>query len=102
VAAVKGDSMQFEVERLRINSKYADFSPSFYKNGLLFVSARHSETGIKHRSTIDDAELLDIYFAAPDSLGVVAAQVICPTQHQAERRPDGDRHCDPALVHHPQ
>ncbi len=69
VNAVQGDSMLFVVERLRINSRFSDFSPCFYRNGLLFVSGRPNDLGVHHVSTVDDAELLDVYFSAPDSNG---------------------------------
>jgi outer membrane protein OmpA-like peptidoglycan-associated protein len=69
VEAVMRDSSQYTVQRLPINSKWSDFSPTLYKDGILFVSARPNEVGVLHSSTIDDAPLLDLYFASVDSQG---------------------------------
>jgi outer membrane protein OmpA-like peptidoglycan-associated protein/tetratricopeptide (TPR) repeat protein len=69
VAAVMRDSAQYEVQYLPINSKWSDFSPAYYQNGILFVSARPNEIGVLHTSTINDAPLLDLFFAVPDTQG---------------------------------
>lgn len=69
VAAVKGDSGQYELRRLPINSKWSDFSPAFFENGILFVSSRPNEVGIRHTSTVDDAPLLDLFYTEMDSSG---------------------------------
>jgi outer membrane protein OmpA-like peptidoglycan-associated protein len=69
VAAVMRDSGQYSLNPIPVNSKYSDFSPAFFENGILFVSARPNETGVLHSATIDDAPLLDLYCAFPDSSG---------------------------------
>lgn len=69
VAAVMCDSAQYALQYLPINGKWSDFSPAFYEDGILFVSARPNEVGVVHSSTLDDAPLLDLFFAAPDTQG---------------------------------
>jgi outer membrane protein OmpA-like peptidoglycan-associated protein/tetratricopeptide (TPR) repeat protein len=69
VASVKSDSMEFVVERMSINSSSSDFAPYIYRNGIAFVSGRPNDLAIKHISTLDNAQLLDLYFSAPDSNG---------------------------------
>ena len=67
VQMVKADSSEFEIKRLPFNSKHSDFSPAYFKNGLLFSSARPNELGIVHTSTVNDAPLIDLYFAESDT-----------------------------------
>jgi outer membrane protein OmpA-like peptidoglycan-associated protein len=69
VTAVMRDSAQYDVNPLPINSPWSDFSPAYFQNGILFVSARPNEIGVLHSSTLDDAPLLDLYFAQADTQG---------------------------------
>jgi outer membrane protein OmpA-like peptidoglycan-associated protein len=69
VSACLGDSMLYAIERLSINSNSSDFAPYCYQGGLLFVSGRANDLGVQRVSTLDNAQLLDIYFSAPDSNG---------------------------------
>lgn len=56
------DSSSYKVEYLPINSRQADFSPMYYKGGLVFVSAR-DETGIiKRVFNYNQTPFLDLYF----------------------------------------
>lgn len=60
------DSAMYRVEYLPVNSRQADFSPMYYKGGLVFVSAR-AETGvIKRVFNWNQTPFLDLYFA-PDT-----------------------------------
>jgi outer membrane protein OmpA-like peptidoglycan-associated protein/tetratricopeptide (TPR) repeat protein len=68
-SALRGDSLQFEVQKLDFNSKFSDFSPAYFDGGLLFSSARPIELGVRHISTIDDAPLVDLYFTRQDTSG---------------------------------
>ncbi len=60
------DSAMYRVDYLPLNSRQADFSPMYYKGGLVFVSARN-ETGIVKRVfNWNQTPFLDLFFA-PDT-----------------------------------
>jgi outer membrane protein OmpA-like peptidoglycan-associated protein len=44
-----------------LNSKYSDFSPMFYENGLVFVSARNEGSGIKRVFIQNETPFLDLF-----------------------------------------
>lgn len=44
---IKNNSEKYTVEAVNFNSKYSDFAPTFYENGLIFSSAR--DTGLTSR-----------------------------------------------------
>ncbi|MBC8155792.1 MAG: flagellar motor protein MotB, partial [Bacteroidetes bacterium] len=61
------DSSSYRVATLPINSRQADFSPMFYKNGLVFVSARDEGGALKRVFNWNQTPFLDLYFH-PDTL----------------------------------
>ena len=56
------DSSSYRVESLPINSRQADFSPMYYKDGLVFVSARDEGGLIKRVFNSNQTPFLDLYF----------------------------------------
>lgn len=61
------DSAQYEIQYMdQMNSRFADFSPTYYENGLVFVSARKKGTAIKRVFGLDETPFLDLYLY-PDS-----------------------------------
>lgn len=60
------DSSSYKVDYLPINSRQSDFSPMYYKNGLVFVSARNEGGAIKRVFGWNQTPFLDLYFA-PDT-----------------------------------
>lgn len=60
------DSSSYKVQYLSINSRQADFSPMFYKGGLVFCSARDETGAIKRVFGWNQTPFLDLYFA-PDT-----------------------------------
>jgi outer membrane protein OmpA-like peptidoglycan-associated protein len=60
------DSAMYRVEYLPVNSRQADFSPMYYKGGLVFVSARAESGVIKRVFNWNQTPFLDLYFA-PDT-----------------------------------
>ncbi len=60
------DSSSYKIEYLALNSRQADFSPMFYKNGLVFVSARNESGAVKRVFGWNQTPFLDLYFA-PDT-----------------------------------
>ena len=53
----KRDADKFKIKEVSFNSRFADFSPSFYEDGLVFVSGRE-ESGKSNAG----AEYLDLYY----------------------------------------
>ncbi|WP_299431457.1 OmpA family protein [uncultured Maribacter sp.] len=62
-------SQDFKIENLSINSSQADFSPSFYKDKILFSSSRIAS--YKKASKSKEEGYLDIYIAKVNSTGEV-------------------------------
>ena len=52
----------YKVDYLSINSDKADFSPMYYKNGLVFNSGRTEGTGLKRIFSWDNSRFLDMYY----------------------------------------
>lgn len=63
------DSSMYKLEYLPINSKQADFSPMYYKNGLVFVSARDESGIFKRVFSWNQTPFLDLYFS-PDTAAI--------------------------------
>lgn len=62
------DTALYTVERLRINSKYADFGATWYQDGILFCSNRPREVGVVYSNASDGMPLTDLYYSAWDSV----------------------------------
>lgn len=60
------DSSSYKIDYLPINSRQSDFSPMYYKGGLVFVSARNEGGAIKRVFGWNQTPFLDLYFA-PDT-----------------------------------
>ncbi len=60
------DSAMYRVDYLPVNSKQADFSPMYFKGGLVFVSARAESGIIKRVFNWNQTPFLDLYFT-PDT-----------------------------------
>jgi outer membrane protein OmpA-like peptidoglycan-associated protein len=73
------DSSSYKVQSLPINSRQADFSPMYYKNGLVFVSARDESGSVKRVFNWNQTPFLDLYFH-PDTMQLRApgAEVVRP------------------------
>lgn len=64
------DSALFKVSHLSINSEVAEFSPAYFKGGLVFTSARF-EGALKKKYHWDNSSFLNLYYTAktPNGLG---------------------------------
>jgi tetratricopeptide (TPR) repeat protein len=60
------DSSRFQFEAVSFNSATADFSPAYYKEGLVFVSGRSEQIG---KYNWNKSEFLDLYQCVQDSAG---------------------------------
>ena len=60
------DSVSYKIELTNLNSKEADFSPSYYKTGIVFVSNRIQNHAVKSVFSWNKSQFLDLYFT-PES-----------------------------------
>lgn len=62
VSVLSKNANCYKVDYLSINTNSSDFSPSYYKNGLVFVSNRRSTVGVRRVFGWNDTPFLDLYF----------------------------------------
>lgn len=60
--ALERNSGSYKVEYVGINSSSADFSPVYYKKGLVFVSGRSTNSGIRRVFNWDASSFLDLFY----------------------------------------
>lgn len=60
------DTKFYEVTPVKINSLAQDFSPTFYKEGIVFVSGRKSSIVVKKVFNWDNSSYLDLYYSKID------------------------------------
>jgi outer membrane protein OmpA-like peptidoglycan-associated protein len=56
------DSARWQIEFLNINSPQADFSPMYYKKGIVFCSARNQGGAVKYVYGWDQSAFLNLYY----------------------------------------
>ena len=61
------NSGRYELDLFEYNSKYSDFAPAFYKEGLIFSSDRDTGNLARYRHTWNSKDFLDIYKVNADS-----------------------------------
>ena len=62
VALLTKNVGSYKVERLDLNTTDADFSPMYYKEGIVFVSGRAEAKGIRRVFNWDKTSFLDLYY----------------------------------------
>ncbi len=87
------DSSMYRLEYLSINSRQADFSPMYYKTGLVFVSARNESGVIKRVFGWNQTPFLDLYFA-PDTSALKGIRESAVVTSNAASLSSGDRDSD--------
>lgn len=60
--ALERNAGSYRVEYVGINSSSADFSPVYYKKGLVFVSGRSANSGIRRVFNWDASSFLDLFY----------------------------------------
>ena len=63
------DSLLYTVQPLRINSPATDFAPTWYQEGLVFISARDTKLPIKQVFRWNETPYLEMFFTKIDSSG---------------------------------
>jgi outer membrane protein OmpA-like peptidoglycan-associated protein len=66
------DSARYKIFYLGFNSPQADFSPSYFKDGIVFSSGRLKEHGVRNVFAWDNSAFLDLFFT--DTLGMSTLQ----------------------------
>jgi len=72
VSVLSKNANCYKVDYLSINTNSSDFSPSYFKNGLVFVSNRRSTTGVRRVFGWNDTPFLDLYFL--DNISAIGGQ----------------------------
>jgi len=57
------DSSRYVVQGLNINTEAAEFSPSFYQEGIVFVSSRSKKHSLKRNYSMDRSKYLNLYYS---------------------------------------
>lgn len=61
----------FTIEEINHNSEGKDFSPTYYQDGIVFVSNREKAPSEKTAFNWDETSFLDLYFATEDGSGTL-------------------------------
>ena len=68
LAEIEKNSGRYNMGKFAYNSKYSDFAPSFYGEGLLFSSDRDTGNFARYRHTWNSKDFLDLYKVNADSV----------------------------------
>jgi outer membrane protein OmpA-like peptidoglycan-associated protein/tetratricopeptide (TPR) repeat protein len=79
----------YEIEYVGINTGSADFSPTYYNDGLVFVSGREKKTGIKRVFSWDNSSFLDLYYL--DDLKVLGEKTAVASVSSGQRSSDDEK-----------
>lgn len=58
---IEKNSGRYKIESFKYNSKYSDFAPTYYKEGLIFSSDRDTGNLARYRHTWNAKDFLDLY-----------------------------------------
>lgn len=67
LAEIAKNSGRYELGNFKYNSRYSDFAPVFYKEGLIFASDRDTGNLARNRHTWNAKDFLDLYKVNVDS-----------------------------------
>src|SRR5690606_29259765 len=68
LAEIEKNSGRYDIGKFAFNSRYSDFAPSFYGEGLLFSSDRDTGNLARYRHTWNSKDFLDLYKINADSV----------------------------------
>lgn len=68
IEALSRNASSYQIEYLGLNTSSADFSPTFYKDGLVFVSGRGNSSPVKRVFSWDNSPFLDLFFIEDKSI----------------------------------
>lgn len=64
---IKENSGRYDLRQFQYNSKYSDFAPAFYDEGLIFSSDRDTGNLARYRHTWNSKDFLDLFAVKGDS-----------------------------------
>ena len=64
---IKENSGRYDLRQFQYNSKYSDFAPAFYDEGLIFSSDRDTGNLARYRHTWNSKDFLDLFAVKEDS-----------------------------------
>lgn len=67
LADIAKNSGRYRMGEFKYNSRYSDFAPTFYKEGLIFASDRDTGNLARNRHTWNNRDFLDLYQVNVDS-----------------------------------
>lgn len=67
LAEIAKNSGRYQLGEFKYNSRYSDFAPTFYKEGLIFASDRDTGNLARNRHTWNGKDFLDLYQVNVDS-----------------------------------
>ncbi len=67
IKEIEKNSGRYELTSFKYNSKYSEFAPSFYNEGIIFSSDRDTGNFARYRSTWNAKDFLDLYKVDADS-----------------------------------
>ncbi|QWX84433.1 OmpA family protein [Cellulophaga sp. HaHaR_3_176] len=67
---IKENSGRYDIAPFKYNTKYSEFAPTFYKEGLIFSSDKDTGNLAKYRHTWNSKDFLDLYKVNADSLSM--------------------------------
>lgn len=101
--ALTRNASSYKIEYLGINTSSADFSPTYYQNGLVFVSGRSQNTSIKRIFKWDNSSFLDLFFLddlkkviGQNSSSAISSSSTTTTTPNQSSRPLGNDYYTPA------
>ena len=68
LAEIEKNSGRYDIGKFAFNSRYSDFAPSFYGEGLIFSSDRDTGNLARYRHTWNSKDFLDLYKINADSV----------------------------------
>ena len=71
LSKIEENSGRYDIEQFQYNSKYSDFAPSFYEDGLIFSSDRDTGNFARYRHTWNSKDFLDLFSVKEDSASAV-------------------------------
>ncbi|MDT0608617.1 OmpA family protein [Croceitalea rosinachiae] len=66
LAKIEENSGRYDIEQFQYNSKYSDFAPAFYEDGLIFSSDRDTGNFARYRHTWNSKDFLDLFSVIED------------------------------------
>lgn len=92
------DSSRYKIYYLGFNTPQSDFSPSFFKNGIVFASGRIMEHGVRRVFSWDNSAFLDLYFV--DTTSIDTTHFITDRTHSTYSKEELEASTRKKPVHH--